>query len=196
MIARAVALSVAALGLMAQSPEDLPSTFTIDAPQGKFSGWDDAVDDFVALRARVTVLKLGPYGEWLPGINVSIDADQRIVALKAYSGEEGWPLDVYAQLGVDDEEVGATPFNTVLDPAQPFDLELRWSKDGHVCMSITQSGHSESRMVSLGAPPAIMSLYGSGGSFQFSAIEQIELPAGEDRESADNALKAGCAPIS
>ncbi len=196
MIWRAVALGVAALGLMAQSPDKLPSTFTVDAAQGHFSGWDDTVQDYVALKARVTVLKLGPYGEWLPGINVSVYTDQRTVNLTAYSGAEGLPLDVYGQLGVDDEEVGATPFDIILDPAQPFDLELRWTSDGQVCMSVSQFGRGESRMLALGAPPASMGLNGSSGSFRFEAIEQLVLPAGQDRATADAALKAGCLALS
>lgn len=198
MIGRAALLAVASFGLMAQARQErFPSSFTIDAPQGQFDGWEeDDAQSYVAVRARITTLRLGPYGDWSPGVTLNVDDNQRSVALKAYSDAEGLPLEVYAQLVVDQEDAGVTPFDIVLDPAQPFDVELRWTSDGHVCMTVKQSGRSESLMYPLGAPPANIGLYGSSGSYRFDAVEQITLSAGQNRADVDAALKVGCTPIS
>lgn len=196
MIWRALALGIASLGLMALSDGNRPPAFTVDAPQGKFDGWEASIEGYVGLRARITVLSLGPYGEWSPGITAAIDGDRRSVGLQAYSGGEDWPLQVYAQLGLDGEDAGTTWFRTLLDPTLPFSVELRWTREGQVCLTIEQAGKSESLLFALQEAPLQMGLYGSSGSYNFSEVEPIVLPAGQNREAADATLKAGCAPIS
>lgn len=196
MIRRLAVLGLAAFTLMALSPENQPPAFTVTASQGNYDGWEASTQGYIGLKARVTVLALGPYGPWSPGVTGSVDDNHHSIALMAYSHGEGYPLEVYAQLGLDREDAGLTWFRTILDPMLPFDLELRWTSDGQVCLSVKQAGRGESLMFSLGGPPVTMALYGSSGSFQFSAIEQISLPAGQDRAAADAALKAGCVAIS
>jgi len=193
---RALALGIASLGLMALSDGNRPPAFTVDAPQGKFDGWEASAAGYVGLRARITVLSLGPYGEWSPGITATIEGDRRSVGLMAYSQGDGWLLEVYAQLGLDDEDAGTTWFRTLLDPARPFSVELRWTREGQVCLTIEQAGKSESLLFALQEAPLQMGLYGSSGSYNFSEIEPIALPDGQNREAADAKLRAGCAPIS
>ena len=196
MIGRRAILGVAALGLMALSPENQPPAFTVTAEQGYYDGWESSTQGYVGLKARVTVLELGPYGRWSPGITGAVEDKHRSVSLQAYSYAEGYPIEVSAMLAIDEEEAGVTFFQTILDPARPFDIELRWTSDGLVCLSVRQADRGESLMFPLGGSPSNMGLYGSGGSFQFSAIEQIALPAGQDRASVDAGLKTGCVPIS
>lgn len=194
---RLAALGFAAFGLMAMSPENAMPDFTLTARQGEYSESVVSALSYVAFKARVTVLELGPYGKWSSGVFASVRAGPRFASLKAFSRAEGLPLVVYAERGIDgQEEGGIAPFRAILDPALPFEVELRWTSDGHVCMSVTQSGQRESMLFPLGATPSQMKLGGSSGSFRFEVIEQSTMPAGADRESADKALKAGCAPIS
>lgn len=183
------------------SPDNRPPEFTVDVEGGYYNGWHQVgLEGAVGMKARVTVIRLGHDERWQAGVSAYVgggDKEAGLMIYTGYAGEPvpGLPLLVYATESQQEAKIRHM-FKMAANPAQPFDIELRWTTDGIVCATFRQGGKFESRAVNLGRMPEELKLTGSTGAFRFEGVELLAPAAGRDRAEEDLAVKANCVPVS
>lgn len=181
-----------AIGLEALAAGQQPSAITLDAPPGHFEEWKNDAEGFIGIKARVTVVKAVRGGAWSPGITAIVASGSQQVMMQVALVRAEAPMVIAAVKFDGQTEISRFYFKLKLDSLRPFDVHMRWTEDGEVCLAASQFGNAEFHRMELSNAAESVSFHGVGGEYRLDPVELVSADITDEGVSTGDSTQPNC----